>query len=548
MTDMERTNDVARCENVVRMLRRRQLGGRCNIYRKDLKILRSIILRGRTEYRKVWEKQSKSHISCEGSRVYFDNYKSCYTGNGKAGAPRQLYRLQDCPNSSKIEDALICNIAPEHIPLPHSGHKGSIVTITSNRWLHRRDLRTGTVLEAVYLSPNKKFRELGWITEQERFYVRSTHTPALAVHRQAGIPVCVVMVLAVFNIYPLEFVGMLEIDKRVFGSDVTDAMLSQDMLIIMHQSGHVRLYSFNHILEKFRSYKVNLREQIPGSDAVCGDYPSGVPFNIKITEKPTPLFETRCSEHNVQIGGFPWHYIIIPHGCCGWFQVHSIETDKLAKNGEVNVSSFGIELDKAVFHGDESGRVLHISEDTVRVLQLSSQESSSETVLQEVFSIHPNSNTHKKETTQRTVTSSGRSIKKRVSLDELLECSPLTIHDVDYENELDVLIVSAVSHNPEGPVGHIGYYDNLTGKLLREFSLEEPAKEYYEHRTFVDADTIVQRVKVTPSKFICIVYKLFGVAEDEEEKISKKCEKDVSISSESSRRRRRRPRSARYNL
>ncbi|XP_046559231.1 DDB1- and CUL4-associated factor 17-like [Haliotis rubra] len=437
---------------------------------------------GKTEYRKVWEKQSKSHISCEGSRVYFDNYKSCYAGIGKGGAPRQLYRLQDCPNSSKIEDALICNIAPVSID-------------------------TGEILHQINSHSSSSCSQTGW------------HS------------VCIVMVLAVFNIYPLEFVGMLEIDKRVFGSDVTDAMLSQDMLIIMHQSGHVRLYSFNQILEKFRSYKVNLREQIPGSDALCGQYPSGVPFNTKITEKLTPLFETRCSEHNVQIGGFPWHYIIIPHGCCGWFQVHSMETNNLAKNGEVNVSSFGIELDKAVFHGDESGRVLHISEDTVRVLQLSSLESSSETVLRELFSIHPNSNTHKKENTQRTVTSSGRSIKKRVCLDEVLECSPLTIHDVDYENELDVLVVSAVSHNPEGPVGHIGYYDNLTGELLREFSLEEPAKEYYEHRTFVDADTIVQRVKVGPSKFICIVYKLFGVAEEEEEKISKKRLKDVGISS-----------------
>ncbi|XP_046362056.2 DDB1- and CUL4-associated factor 17-like [Haliotis rufescens] len=547
MTGGERTSVTRSDGNVVRMLQRRQLGGRCNVYRKDLKILRSIILRGKTEYRKVWEKQSKSHISCEGSRVYFDNYKSCHAGIGKAGVPRQLYRLQDCPNSSKIEDALICNIAPEVIPLPHSGHKGSIVTITSNRWLQRHDLRTGAILEAVYLSPNKKFRELGWISEQERFYIRSTHTTALAVHRQAGIPVCIVMVLAVFNIFPLEFVGMLEIDKRVFGSDVTDAMLSQDLLIVMHQSGHVRLYNFNHILEQYRSYKVDLREKIPGSDAVCGQYPSGVPFNIQITESLTPLFETRCSEHNVQIGGFPWHYIIIPHGCYGWFQVHSLETDKMAKNGEVNVNSYGIELDKAVFHGDESGRVLHISEDTVRVLQLSCQDSGCETVVREVFSIHPNGNTHKKETTQRTVTSSGRSIKKRVILDEVSECSPLTIHDVDYENELDVLVVSAISHNPEGPVGHVGYYDNLTGELLREFSLEEPAKEYYEHRIFVDADTIVQRVKVTPGKFICIVYKLFGVADDDKEKTSKRQQKDVAISSRSSRRTRQ-SRSARYNL
>ena len=44
------------------------------------------------------------------------------------------------------------------------------------------------------------------------------------------------------------------------------------------------------------------------------------------------LFEVRCDDHNVQIGGYPWHYIITPHGTMGYFSVHSLKDHKLVSH------------------------------------------------------------------------------------------------------------------------------------------------------------------------------------------------------------------------
>ncbi len=37
---------------------------------------------------------------------------------------------------------------------------------------------------------------------------------------------------------------------QIFGSDVTDVMLSQGLLITMHQSGYVKMYNFESIVEQ----------------------------------------------------------------------------------------------------------------------------------------------------------------------------------------------------------------------------------------------------------------------------------------------------------
>ena len=48
--------------------------------------------------------------------------------------------------------------------------------------------------------------------------------------------------------------------------------------------------------------------------------------------EPQPiLFEVRCDDHNVQIGGYPWHYIITPHGTMGFFSVHNLKDHKLVR-------------------------------------------------------------------------------------------------------------------------------------------------------------------------------------------------------------------------
>ena len=43
---------------------------------------------------------------------------------------------------------------------------------------------------------------------------------------------------------------VIVINFQIFGSSITNAMLSYNMLIVMYASGYVKFYSFQHILEK----------------------------------------------------------------------------------------------------------------------------------------------------------------------------------------------------------------------------------------------------------------------------------------------------------
>ncbi|KAK3104864.1 hypothetical protein FSP39_011934 [Pinctada imbricata] len=233
------------------------------------------------------------------------------------------------------------------------------------------------------------------------------------------------------------------------------------------------------------------------------------------TDQPPVLFEVKCDQHSVEVGGFPWHYLCSPQGKQGTFHVRSLTNNVLAEHGNLRMDTLNYEPDRACFFGDESGRILHIGP----------TELSFSNVHQYIVILIL------QETSQPLYTSSGRRIQRSVSQDELMDCPNFTIYNVDYEDELDVLWTSAVYHNDNGPAGIVGFHDNLTGKLLKEIEIEEPFDEMYEHRIIVDLDTIIQVVKSGQGKFVCIFYRLQGNVKEDSEKSDTKCD-----SSEGSRR------------
>ncbi|XP_055958545.1 DDB1- and CUL4-associated factor 17 isoform X1 [Patella vulgata] len=484
-----------------------------NSYRRNLKILKNIICKGKTTFRKVWEKHSTKHISTEGSNIFFDNYRYFYNGNTLSCSPRLVYTLPSVPTNRKIEDALICHTTQECLHLSRLYQHDCLITITANNHLRLYNLTSGEVLHDLYLSSHLNFRELAWSVDQETLVIRSTHNKMSAFARQAGVTVSIVMVLAVFDVNPLQFIGMIEIDKRTWGTGVLDAMIIGGMLIIMYQSGFVKFFNFEEIVRKYRTdtdkYMVN------------GIYTNGIPINIKVTECPPVLFEVKCSQHNVQFGGFPWHFIITPHGSLGCFLVYSFIDRQVIKGGHLDLDNNSIELDKAIFHGDESGRIIHIGHDTVRVLEIVSGRGQ-KTQLEKSFEIVIKDEESEKEKNCKselpTVTSSGRQIKKRWIQDELCEeTNNITVYHVDYENELDVLLISCVISGAEVTKGYLDLYDNYTGLLLHRIQLIEPYHEFNEHKVHMDKDTIIHIVKARSSKFVCTVYKLFGQTEDKSE-------------------------------
>ncbi|XP_034549593.1 DDB1- and CUL4-associated factor 17 [Notolabrus celidotus] len=475
------------------------------ILRHNMKILRAILLQDNRNFIKVWSKTSKSTITYESGKIYFENYQSCYSC--LHSQPHVLYKLPKRSKLEKFEDALLCQSSVDKtLPFP-SDHKPSLLALSANNWLYRLSPETGEELQKVYLSPNHKFRYLGWDVGQEMFYVKSVQNKETSLARQAGITQNTVMHLAIFRVFPLEIVGILEINKKVFGNGVTDVALSQGVLMVSHSNKSVKLYSFEHILKTHLTEKITLGKpsSLLGGRTV-GESPFGIPVNIQISDCPPVLFEV-SSNNGVQVGGHPWHYIYTPphkkHQ--GTHHICSLKDGSMATNGIQNMNCCSLESDGIFFHPDDSGRIIHIGPITINVLKILGELNSSlpsKVVLDFSMATHRNNNP----TSQVTVTSSGRTVKRRFQqLDDDPEQE--TFRTVEYEDELDLLAV-VVTNGEEGEGrASIRLHDNLSGELLHTVDLDEPWDETYRHELVFDKDTIVH-IEQKNANFCCHVYKL----------------------------------------
>uniref|UniRef100_A0A671QJ80 DDB1 and CUL4 associated factor 17 n=1 Tax=Sinocyclocheilus anshuiensis TaxID=1608454 RepID=A0A671QJ80_9TELE len=454
----------------------------------NLKILRNIILQ--VKFTKVWSKTSKSLISYESGRIYFDNYRCCYSS--LLPEPEQLYELPKAPKTEKIEDALLCQCPLVILPNA-SDQKSCLLVLTAHNWLYRLSADTGKTLERVYLSSQFKFRSLGWDSSQETFYVKSVQSKQTTLERQAGVDNSILMRVAVFQVFPLELVGMLEINKKVFGKTAVDVLLSQGVLAVSHSSKHVRLYSFEYIVNKFRNEELALGQQSE-LKGIVGEAPYGIPVNIHIHECPPVLFEMSYFEDGVQIGGHPWHYIYTPNHKRhrGTHHICSITDGALAKNGVQDMKCDSLEADWIFFHPDDSGRIVHAGPRGWFVISGSSSPQAAQVI----------------------VTSSGRAVKRRF---QLLDDDPAqeTFRMVKYEDELDLLAVVDITQTEDEGQAHLRLHDNKTGVLMKRVPLKELWDVTYSHEVYFDRDTIIHTVQEKNNSYCCHVYKIKRRASDE---------------------------------
>uniref|UniRef100_A0A7N8XDV6 Ddb1 and cul4 associated factor 17 n=1 Tax=Mastacembelus armatus TaxID=205130 RepID=A0A7N8XDV6_9TELE len=284
--------------------RARGIGDPGTLFRLNLKVLRGIILQGSRNFIKVWSKTSKSTIMYESGKIYFENYQKCYSCVHTE--PQNLYKLPKRSKLEKFEDALLCQC-------PLVNLFNLLLFLTASNWLYRLSAETGEELQRVYLSSKHKFRSLSWDVSQEIFYVKSVKNKETPLARQAGVSENTVMHLAIFHVFPLQIVGILEITKRVFGNGITDAVLSQGVLAVSYNNKSVKLFSFEHILHRHMTEKLILgRQSLLLRGKTVGEAPFGIPVNIQVTDCPPVLFEVSCTNNGVQIGGHPWHYIYTP--------------------------------------------------------------------------------------------------------------------------------------------------------------------------------------------------------------------------------------------
>uniref|UniRef100_A0A4W4GKM9 DDB1- and CUL4-associated factor 17 n=1 Tax=Electrophorus electricus TaxID=8005 RepID=A0A4W4GKM9_ELEEL len=410
----------------------------------NLRILKSIILQEGTGFAKVWMKSSKSLISYESGRIYFENYRCCYSS--LTPQPQLLYELPKQSKAEKIEDSLLCQcpLVSDHVLPQASEQKPSLLALTANNWLYCLSADNGETLHKVYLSSRFKFRSLGWDISQETFYVKSIQHKQTVQARQAGVENNILMHLAIFKVFPLDVVGMLEINKKVFGKSTVDVLLSQGVLAVSHSSKCVKLYSFEYIVEKFRTRELVLGEQcdLYGPRGTVGEAPYGIPVNIQIKECPPVLFEVSYFDNGIQIGGHPWHYIHTPN--------HK------RHRGTHHICSI------------RDGTLLY---------------------------------------SQVTVTSSGRTVKRRFQqLDD--DPGQETFKMVKYEDELDLLAIVDVSHTEDEGQANVRLHDNKNGALMKRISLKEPWDVTYCHEVHFDRDTVIHIEQQRNNNFCCHVYKI----------------------------------------
>ncbi|XP_076025933.1 DDB1- and CUL4-associated factor 17 isoform X2 [Genypterus blacodes] len=416
----------------------------------------------------------------------------------------------------KIEDALLCQSPLDKALASGPDQKSCLLALTANNWLYRLSAETGEELQRVYLSPRHKFRYLGWDVSQETFFIKSTQNKGTPLARQAGISQNTLMHLAIFHVFPLQIVGILEINKEVFGNSVADVVLSQGVLAVSYSTKLVKLYSFEHIVNEYMTEKLSLGKQSSAHGGMTvGESPFGIPVNIHITDCPPVLFEVSCSDNSVQIGGYPWHYIYTPphkrHK--GTHHICSLKDSTMATNGIQNMNCCSLETDWLSFHPDDSGRIIHVGPTTINILRIRSDLNTNlPSQVDQDFTM----TTHRNNAaSQVSVTSSGRTVKKRFhNLDD--DPDHETFRMVEYEDELDLLAV-VVTNGEEGEGSvHVQLHDNQSGELLRTVELAEPWDETYRHELCFDKETMVH-IEQKNNHFCCHVYKLQAVREEEEE-------------------------------
>uniref|UniRef100_A0A7N8XED5 Ddb1 and cul4 associated factor 17 n=1 Tax=Mastacembelus armatus TaxID=205130 RepID=A0A7N8XED5_9TELE len=475
--------------------RARGIGDPGTLFRLNLKVLRGIILQGSRNFIKVWSKTSKSTIMYESGKIYFENYQKCYSCVHTE--PQNLYKLPKRSKLEKFEDALLCQcpLVSEKTMASPSDQKPSLLFLTASNWLYRLSAETGEELQRVYLSSKHKFRSLSWDVSQEIFYVKSVKNKETPLARQAGVSENTVMHLAIFHVFPLQIVGILEITKRVFGNGITDAVLSQGVLAVSYNNKSVKLFSFEHILHRVCCFVLG---------KTVGEAPFGIPVNIQVTDCPPVLFEVSCTNNGVQIGGHPWHYIYTPpqKNLKGTHHICSLKDGTVATNGIQNMKCCSLESDEIYFHPDESGRITLEEATQVLALQMGDMYVSiiSENKFFAFHLLQPSS--------QVIVTSSGRTVKRRF---QQLDDDPdrETFRMVEYDNELDILGV-VVTNGEEGEGrAHVRLHDNQSGQLQRTVDLVEPWDETYQHELCFDKDTIIH-IEQKNNNFCCHVYKLKG--------------------------------------
>ncbi|XP_071446158.1 DDB1- and CUL4-associated factor 17-like isoform X1 [Hetaerina americana] len=441
-----------KCKSIIQERFQLEIGiGRRSSYRHKQCMLKKLVLSPNRQYRgmHVFSKR-EGKVSYEaGTGLIFNSaprnrrMKCHHAFDWRGGKTAYSVPLSQCYDVEVWQEST-------HRIYSNKGHRASIFLLQRNGYLLRRDLRTGYLLEEVYLSPKYKFveiiedREVGCLYLKSKIYAKPNED--------------VLSAIILFSFPHLEFSGFLEVKKSVFGKTALKTEISQGTLLVLHSNKTIKLYSLKDILSKFlvRSYK--LGETLNENNLACcvGKYPLGLPVNVLITGTPPVLLEMKSAGHSLQIGGHPWHYITCP--TAGKFQVFSLK-NKQAVEGVLEESN-EVEPDVIVFHPDESLKIVHASSSKILIYKITRGPYPK---LETFFSLNAFEQQIREENSRPKRSSYGRKLSQNNYINDVM-----SLMLFDYEDELDIFAILRVKQAVlfEGPTLEVIYTDSSSGEII----------------------------------------------------------------------------------
>lgn len=235
--------------NILCSLRERELNSVSEPYRLSLNIISQLIRSDNTYYKYSWYQQSKKPIVYDFGILYFDQHKSCYSVYGRSCEPSLLHNLKSSSAKKKIVDVIAYN-SPVHKTFENCECEISkcscvsrfILCLTDDSWLCQYNLNTGELMSETYvqrINCEAKFKYCDWDEYAERLVLTSRLSSAKS---------DVVVNMAVFTAFPIQFSALFEIKKSIFGSTCKHANVNDQLLILGMGYNRVHIYNFCEVL------------------------------------------------------------------------------------------------------------------------------------------------------------------------------------------------------------------------------------------------------------------------------------------------------------
>lgn len=443
-------------------------------------------------------------------RIYFENHQQCYFLGGKNGQPRNLYTLLDSHLSAHIGSVILYHGVMQRYPCTPEEQCVCLLMLTTDGHLKVLNADTGQVLRTVYLSSTIKYRYLSWANYLHTVQVKSIVNPRPLQWRDGQYvrEDSILMTIAVFKIQPLELVANVPIDRKVFGQDIRDAIVHEDLLQIVHSSKFHRFYSLTWIVQNCTVVHPEIGTRVTmegGVVGIIGQEGFGIPITVNIEECPPVMFAVKSTvEVGVTFGGSPTLYIHSQPGM-NIFSVVSLRTGN--QIGQVcadrsDESSF--HKDIAEFHFDDYQKILYITGTTLRCYSISHDYDSPQSLVTLYNTDFKQLHTQEEQTL---VTQYGRVVKRRKPPPDTYDDFSSAIQDVDYENEIDLLhVVVTLPEGQDGTQAKLCFIDEPTGKVVKEVLLPtwEPDED---NSIYYELDCIVHIVH-NSNKSVCHYYRL----------------------------------------